>query len=144
MHVALRSAAFRIVLALSVALAAGLLSSQAAHAGELDGAWTNDKDACEGVFTQNGGKIVFAKNADFYGSGFVIDGKIIRGKAATCKIKSMSKRGNRIHIAAACATDIMLSDTQFDLTLGTDGRLTRSFPGMPEISMDYQRCTFSR
>ena len=140
MHAALRSAAFTIVLA----LASGFLTSQAAHAGELDGAWTNDKDACEGVFTQTGGKIVFAKNADFYGSGFVIDGKIIRGKAATCKIKSMSKRGNRIHIAAACATDIMLSDTQFDLTLGQDGSLTRSFPGMPEINMTYQRCAFSR
>ena len=139
-----RSAAFTIVLALSAALGSGFLTSQASHAAELDGAWTNDKDACDGVFTQSGGKIVFAKNADFYGSGFVIDGNIIRGKAATCKIKSMSKRGNRIHIAAACATDIMLSDTQFDLTLAPDGRLTRSFPGMPEITMDYQRCTFGR
>jgi hypothetical protein len=143
MHTALHSATFKIALA-TFALASGLLSPQASHAAELDGAWTNDKDACEKVFTQTGGKIVFARDADFYGSGFVIDGKIIRGKAATCKIKSMNRRGNRIHIAASCATDIMLSDTQFDLTLGEDGSLTRSFPGMPEINMTYQRCTFGR
>ncbi len=143
MYAAPRSTAFRILLAVLAALGSGFLIS-ASHAAELDGAWTNDKEACEKVFTQTDGKIVFAKNADFYGSGFVIDGKIIRGKAATCKIKSMSKRGNRIHIAAACATDITLSDTQFDLTLGEDGSLTRSFPGMPEINMTYQRCTFGR
>lgn len=140
MHAARRSAAFRIALAVSAAL----VISQAAHAAELDGAWTNDKEACQKVFTQSGGKIVFSRDADFYGSGFVIDGRIIRGKAATCKIKSMAKRGNRIHIAATCATDIMLSDTQFDLEFEQDGRLRRSFPGMPEITMDYQRCTFGR
>jgi hypothetical protein len=36
----------------------------------------------------------------------------------------------------------MLSDTRFALTLGPDGRLTRSFPGMPEMSLDYFRCSF--
>jgi hypothetical protein len=138
-----RSAAFTIVLALSAALGSGFLTSQASHAAELDGAWTNNKEVCEQVFTQKDGKTVFSENADFYGSGFVIDGPIIRGKSATCKIKSMTKRGNRIHIAARCATDIMLSNTQFDLTLGTEGKLTRSFPGMPEVTVDYQRCTFS-
>jgi hypothetical protein len=132
------------ILAVFTALTGGLLIAQVSLAAELDGAWTNDKEVCEKIFTQSGGKMVFAKDADFYGSGFVIDGSIIRGKAATCKIKSMSKRGSRIHIAATCATDIMLSDTQFDLSLGQDGRLTRSFPGMPEITMDYQRCTFGR
>jgi len=143
MHAAPHSAIFKIALA-AFALASGLLSPRISAAAELDGAWTNDKDSCERIFTRNGGKIVFAKDADFYGSGFVVDGRVLRGKAATCKIKSMSKRGNRIHIAATCATDIMLSDTQFDLTLGEDGRLTRSFPGMPEINMTYERCTFNR
>lgn len=144
MHAAPHSTAFTVLLVVLATFGSSLSSSQVSRAAELDGAWTNDKDACQQVFTQNGGKIVFAKDADFYGSGFVIDGRIIRGKAATCKIKSMSQRGNRIHIAATCATDIMLSNTQFDLALGPDGKLTRSFAGMPEISMDYQRCTFGR
>jgi hypothetical protein len=134
--------AFRMTIAVFAGMAGGFLSAQASLAAELDGAWTNNKDVCEQVFTHKDGKIAFSQNADFYGSGFVIDGSIIRGKSATCKIKSMTKRGNRIHIAASCATDIMLSDTQFDLTLGTDGKLTRSFAGMPEVTVDYQRCTF--
>ena len=142
MHAGLRSAAFRMILAVSAALTTSLLSAPASLAAELDGAWTNNKEVCDQIFSQNSGKIVFSEKADFYGSGFVIDGRIIRGKSATCKIKSMTKRGNRIHIAATCATDIMLSDTQFDLTLVANGKLIRSFPGMPEITMDYERCTF--
>jgi hypothetical protein len=113
-----------------------------AGAAELDGAWTNDREMCGKVFTNNGGKLALAQTADFYGSGFVIDGNTIRGKTALCKIKSMRKKGNKIHISASCATDVMISDTQFDLALGADGRLTRSFRGMPEMSMEYFRCDF--
>ncbi len=142
MHATSRSAAFAIIIA--ALFGTGLLGLQDLHAAELDGAWTNDKAVCDKIFFQNDGKIVFSDKADFYGSGFVIDGRTIRGKAATCKIKSMSKRGNRIHIAATCATDVILTDSQFDLTVGADGKLTRSFPGMPEMTMEYQRCTFPR
>jgi hypothetical protein len=129
-----------ILAAFSVALSSGL--TPAAHAADLNGAWTNDRDNCGKVFMKNGDKIGLSANADFYGSGFVIDGNTIRGKAATCKIKSMSQKGDRIAISATCATDVMLSDTRFALTLGPDGRLTRSFPGMPEMSLDYFRCSF--
>jgi hypothetical protein len=142
MHAASRSAAFAMVVA--AIFGNSLLGPQDVRAAELDGAWTNDKDLCDKIFIQNGGKIVFSEKADFYGSGFVIDGRMIRGKVATCKIKSMSKRGNHIHIGATCATDVMLSNSQFDLTVGDDGKLTRSFAGMPEMNMDYQRCTFPR
>ncbi len=142
MQAASRSATFASIVA-SI-FGSSLLVSQALCAAELDGAWTNDKAVCDKIFVENGGKIVFSDKAEFYGSGFVIDGRTIRGKAATCKIKSMSKRGNRIHIAATCATDVMLSDSQFDLTVGADGKLTRSFPRMPEMTMEYQRCTFPR
>ena len=120
----------------------GPLLPQPSMAAELDGAWTNDRDVCTKVFTRTGGKLGMSQTADFYGSGFVIDGTTIRGKSATCKIKSMSKEGDKIRVSATCASDMMLSDTQFDLTLGADGRLTRSFRGMPEMSMDYFRCAF--
>ena len=113
-----------------------------ARAADLNGAWTNDRDMCSKVFAKQGEKIVLSRSADFYGSGFVIDGNIIRGKSATCKIKSMSQKDNKIAISAACATDVMLSQTRFVLTLGADGRLTRSFAGMPEMTMDYFRCSF--
>ncbi len=117
------------------------LSGVASTAADINGAWTNDRENCAKVFTTQGGKTVLTTNADFYGSGFVIDGNIIRGKSATCKIKSMSQKGNKIAISASCATDVMMGDTRFSLILGDDGRLTRSFPGMPEMTMDYFRCS---
>ncbi len=116
--------------------------SPSARAAEFDGAWTNDLNMCGKVFAKKENKIVFSSNANFYGSGFVIDGNTIRGKAATCEIRSMSRKSNKITILASCATDVMLSDTRFVLALGADGRLTRSFPGMPEMTMDYFRCDF--
>jgi hypothetical protein len=128
----------------SILLGVTFVFSAPVIAAELDGAWTNDRDSCGKVFTNSGGKIGLSQNADFYGSGFVIDGNTIRGKSATCKIKSTSKKGNKLRISAACATDVMLSDTHFDLELGADGRLTRSFPGMPEMTMDYFRCDFAQ
>jgi hypothetical protein len=129
---------------ISAAFAPLMLLAQAlaSPAAELDGAWINDRDVCEKVFTHKDGKIVLAQTADFYGSGFVIDGNDIRGKAALCKIRSMTKKDNKIRISASCATDVMVSSTQFDVTIGPDGRLTRSFPGMPEMTMDYFRCDF--
>ena len=128
----------------SILLGVTFVLSAPVTAAEFDGAWINDRDSCSKVFTNNGGKLGLAQNADFYGSGFVIDGNTIRGKSATCKIKSTSKKGNKVRISAACATDVMLSETNFDLELGADGRLTRSFPGMPEMTMDYFRCDFAR
>jgi hypothetical protein len=133
-----RSLYFVVVSAIGAALSAG----PQAQAADLNGAWTNDLDSCGKVFTHQGGKIGMSTNADFYGSGFVIDGNVIRGKSATCRIRSMSQNGDAITISAACATDVMVSDTQFSLVLGADGRLTRSFPGMPEMTMDYFRCKF--
>jgi hypothetical protein len=115
----------------------------AALPAELNGAWTSDKENCSNIFATSNGKTVFSGQSDLYGSGFIIDGTTIRGRAATCKVKSMTKRGDRIHISASCATDIMLSNTEFDLTSGADGKLTRTFRGMPEMSLDYYRCPVS-
>ena len=143
MRVTMNSALFCRIAAPGV-VASGLLLGQAfpSLSAELDGAWINDRDVCEKVFTQKDGKLWLAQAADFYGSGFVIDGSTIRGKSAICKVRTMTKKGNKIHISARCATDVMVSNSQFDLTSGTDGRLTRSFSGMPEMTMDYFRCAF--
>ncbi len=130
-------------LALGLILAL-LTFSEPARSAELDGAWANDKDACGMMFTRTGGKVSLARNADFYGSGFVIGGNTIRGKTVICKIRSKTQKGDKIHISATCGTDIMLSDTQFDLKIGADGELIRSFPGMPEMTLSYHRCALDR
>ncbi len=112
------------------------------YANELDGAWANERAMCKKMFARTNGKARLVKNADFYGSGFVIDGNTIYAKDATCKITSLAKKGDNVRIVASWATDVMVSKTEFNAVFGQDGRLTRSFPAMPEMSLDYFRCDF--
>ena len=92
------------------------------------------------MFVDRGGQTVLSEDSDLYGGGFVIDGNRITGKMARCTIKSRKQDGDTVHLLATCATDIMFSSTQFSLKLHDDGRLTRLFPGMDEIQINYHRC----
>lgn len=120
--------------------ATALLFAAPAHAINLNGAWANDASACDKVFARKGGKISVSKNADSYGSGFVIDGNRIRGKVASCTITSRKEDGATVQLIAACSTDVALSPTQFSLKVEDDNRITRLFPGIAEMSTPYVRC----
>jgi hypothetical protein len=111
-----------------------------AMAGDLQGAWATNDENCRKVFVDRGNQTVLSEDSDLYGGGFVIDGNRITGKMARCTIKSRKQDGDTVHLLAACATDIMFSSTQFSLKLNADGRLTRLFPGMDEIQINYHRC----
>jgi hypothetical protein len=65
----------------------------------------------------------------------------LRGKLATCKIKSRREDGDTVHMIAACATDIMLSDVQFSLKVVDQNKIMRIFPGVPDMQQSYERCT---
>src|SRR5262249_2763238 len=87
----------------SLAIAMTLFGSCAllpveADAFELSGAWASQADLCNLVFTKKGGKVAFAELSDLYGSGFVIDGNHIRGKAAQCTIQSNKQEGDTIEL----------------------------------------------
>jgi hypothetical protein len=123
---------------LPVVFAVGLTATASAH--DLNGAWVTSIDACDKVFVKKGRQTVLAPDADFYGSGFVVDGTTIRGKLATCKITSLREDGQAVHIRAACATDIMLSSNEFVLTRVENDKLVRAFPGIPEMDTPYYRC----
>ena len=110
------------------------------YAADINGAWTTDADACKKMFVKKGNRISLASDADIYGSGFVIDGTTIRGKIATCKITSLKEDGSTLHLNAACATDIMVSNNQFDLKMVDNNKLVRAFPGIPEMDTPYYRC----
>jgi hypothetical protein len=112
-----------------------------ARAADITGAWASDTANCDKIFVKRGNGVVLAEEADLYGSGFVIEGRKIKGKAATCDIKTMKEDGSTVHLLAACATDIMLSNVQFTLKVVDQNRLMRLFPGMPDIQMPYDRCT---
>jgi hypothetical protein len=112
-----------------------------AQAVDLNGIWASDVSVCKKVFVKNGTKISFSKNADLYGSGFIIEKDRIRGPIATCNIKSRKEVGETIHLIAACATDIMLSSVPFSVKVMDDNTIARIYPDIPEMSTTYYRCS---
>ena len=45
-----------------------------------------------------------------------------------------------INIIASCATDIMLSNVQFSLKVVEPNKISRVFPGIMGMEIDYYRC----
>jgi hypothetical protein len=111
-----------------------------AHAFDLTGQWATDADACGKIFTKKGGKSSFQKDSDLFGGGFIVEGSRIRGRMATCNIKSSKQNADTIHLMTGCATDIMLQNVQFSVKVIDDNRITRIFPGIEGMELDYVRC----
>jgi hypothetical protein len=114
------------------------LPSQAA---ELSGAWASSAEVCSKIFFNNASALAIKDDADIYGSGFIIDGRKIRGRTAVCDIRSRSEDKGMVHIVASCATDIMLSSVQFSVKIIDENKISRFFPGIPEMEMYYDRCS---
>lgn len=119
---------------------AGTLVCAPAYAIDLNGAWANDASVCDKVFSTARGKVSLARNADRYGSGFVIEGNRIRGKIAACNIKSRKDDGDMVQVVATCSTDVALSTMQLSFKIENEDKITRVFPGIPEMTMSYMRC----
>lgn len=118
----------------------GILLPVPVHAIELTGAWATQADLCNLVFTKKGNQVVFAELSDLYGSGFIIEGDRIRGKAAQCTITSRKQDGDSLELAAACATSIMNQDLHFSLKVIDANNLSRAFPEVPGMTLKYTRC----
>jgi len=123
-------------------LGLGTLLPSPAQAIELTGAWATQSDLCKLVFTKKGNQVVFAELSDLYGSGFIIDGNQIRGKAAKCTIKSRKQEGDNLELSAACASSIMTSSVKFGLKIIDDNNLDRLIPEVPGMMLKYTRCSF--
>lgn len=127
--------------AIAVALfGMGALLPGQARAFELSGAWATQADLCKLVFARKGNQVAFAELSDLYGSGFIIDGNKIRGKAAQCTIKSRKQEGDSLELSAACATSIMTSSVKFGLKVIDDNNLARVIPEVPGMTLKYVRC----
>jgi hypothetical protein len=85
-------------------------------------------------------KLVMTSDADNYGSGFIVDGNQVRGKIATCNIKSRKEEAGLVHLITSCATDVALQAVHLSFKIDSDSRITRIFPGVPEMSVSYSRC----
>jgi len=111
-----------------------------ADAFELSGAWATDAELCNRIFTKKGNEIVFAELSDLYGSGFVIDGNRIMGKAAKCTIESRKQDGDGLDLVSACATSIMTQNMKFNLQIVDDDTIRRTIEEVPGMSLKYSRC----
>ena len=121
-------------------LALGAMPPIPAHAIELTGAWATQSDLCKLVFTKKGNGIVFTELSDLYGSGFIIEGNRIRGKAARCTITSRKQDGDNLELGASCATSIMNQKVCFGLKVIDDNNISRLFPEVPGMTLKYTRC----
>jgi hypothetical protein len=110
------------------------------HAIELTGAWASQADLCKLVFTKKGNGVVFAELSDLFGSGFIIEGSRIRGKAARCTITSRKQDGDNLELGASCASTIMNQNVRFNLKVIDDNNLDRLFPDIPGMTLKYTRC----
>ena len=117
-----------------------LFFGASAHSFELNGAWANDPSICSKIFVKRDTKLVMTSDADNYGSGFVVDGNQVRGKIATCNIKSRKEEAGLVHLITSCSTDVALQTVQLSFKIDSDSRITRIFPGAPEMSVSYSRC----
>jgi hypothetical protein len=121
-------------------LIAALFVSPAVKAADLNGAWANDVSICNKIFEKKDNTISMTRDSDMHGSGFIIAGNQIRGKVATCTIKSRKEDGSILQLVATCSTDVALSTVQFSLKIDNENQMTRVFPGIPEMAMPYVRC----
>ena len=128
------------VFSLSVLLCCASLGAPV-EAAELEGAWSTDASLCGKVFAKSGARVSFAKDSELSGSGFIIQGREIRGPTATCRIKQTKEDGPVTHMIAACATDIMLSDVELSFRSVNADELFRLFPNMPGMEIKYYRCS---
>ena len=113
-----------------------------ARATDLTGAWATSADECRNVFVRKGkaNQITFAPLSEVHGGGFIVEPNRLIGRSAKCTIKSKKDDGQTVNIVAGCATDIMLSNVQFELKVVDQNKITRLFPGMEDMEINYYRC----
>jgi len=130
------------LLKLAMAGSIGLTFLGEAHALDLAGAWATSADECSQVFIRKGraNQIGFAPFSEQHGGGFIVEADRLRGRFASCKIKTRKEDGQLVNIVAGCATDIMLSNVQFSLKIVEPNKISRVFPGIMDMEIDYYRC----
>ncbi|WP_076861151.1 hypothetical protein [Bradyrhizobium mercantei] len=121
-----------------------VVSVDSASAFELTGAWATSADQCRKVFAHKGraNQLTFANFSGVYGGGFIAEPDRLRGKFENCKIKSRKDDGQNINIIVGCASGIMVSNVQFFLKVVDDDTITRQFPGIEGMEVNYHRCKF--
>jgi hypothetical protein len=131
------------VLAMLPALAGACIAfgSAPAKAFEFNGPWATSASVCSQVFIKKNGAISFRQDSDQYGGGFIVEGERVRGQMQTCTINRRQVDGSVVHMIAKCADDVMASNVQFSAKIIDDNTIARIFPGIPEFTLSYSRCS---
>ena len=111
------------------------------YAIDLTGLWATQDAPCDKMFVKEGNEFSLRRDADLYGGGFIIEGSRIKAPTATCTIKSRSEEADIVHLFAACSTEIMFSNVQLSLRVIDANKISRIFPGMPDMKLTYVRCS---
>jgi hypothetical protein len=132
----------KLVLGTAIAASSIPLLPQVVKAFELTGAWATSAEQCSKVFARKGRakQIGFTNFSGVYGGGFIADADRLRGKFESCLIKSRKESGQTVNLVAACASGIMLSNVQFFLKVIDDDTISREFPGIEGMDVEYHRC----
>jgi hypothetical protein len=132
--------AFRLAVAMFAVSFGWSILGLSAQAADFAGGWAGDASTCNKIFVKRGGKILFTDDSDSFGSGLIVEENKIIGKLATCVIKSRKEDGAVTHLVLNCSTDVALQTVQFSVRIDNDNKITRLFPGLPELSTPYFRC----
>ena len=112
-----------------------------AWAFDLNGAWATQVSACGKIFGRTAqGELYITKDADRYGSGFIVRKDSIVGKIAKCAIKTRKTEGPVTHLIATCSTDVALQTVQFSFKVSDENNIIRIYPGIDELNTRYARC----
>jgi hypothetical protein len=122
-------------------LGAWLVSASVADAANIEGIWASNAAACKDIFAKSEkAGVSFSTRSDAFGSGLVIDGGRIREKSQHCRIMRRNQKGDTIHLLASCSSDVSADTLQFGLRLLDDDHIVRSFPGITDLELTYERC----
>jgi hypothetical protein len=129
---------------LAAALVGALFAmSQEASAFDLAGAWATKADQCNKVFARKGraNQVDFTNFSGAFGGGFIAEPNRLRSKFDSCSIKSRKEDAENVNLVVACSKGLMFSNVQFFLKVIDDNTITRQFPGVDGMDVNYYRCT---
>ena len=94
----------RAVLLAALLAGTGAAADETVTEARLQGAWSVDAGICAQVFTFKDGKPRFLKEDGIIDSGFIVDGKTVRGLMETCRVvgsRAASQSGRTLTLSCA-------------------------------------------
>jgi hypothetical protein len=127
---------------LAIALNGGTAAEVRAQmsTGAFQGAWIEQGEACESAFALKGGAIVFRRPASVFAPAFIVAGRRLSTPLASCRIVSVSPKGERQILNLSCTTSISVGAAHAIVAPAEGGMLTRYFSAEGGGGTKYQRC----